>query len=192
MEIIHKLVMDLETKTPTKWIELPRGDANTRKIRFLLKTNQDPWIIPDGVVALIRYQKSDGTKGEYDTLPDGTSAWSAEGNILTVTLAPQVQSAAGEVMLYVCLRLDGLVLNTFAVELHVLAMEDGSEAKRIDASENYYCITRVLPGPESAAVGQYLCVEAVDANNRVTRVKAVDAVAGSDGVGIVAIHITEV
>ena len=192
MEIVHKLAMDLETKTPIKAIEMPRGDVNTRKLRFLLTANQQPWNVPEGAVAWICYRKSDGTRGEYDTLPDGSSAWTAAGNALTVTLAPQVQSAAGKVSLYICLRLDALVLHTFAVELHILAADDGPKPQRIDTSEDYYCITRVLPGPETAEVGQYLCVEAVNSAGRVTQVKAVDPVAVNNGTEIVAIHITEV
>ena len=40
MEILHKLEMDLEIKAPTPWLELPQGDVNTRKLRFLLQENK--------------------------------------------------------------------------------------------------------------------------------------------------------
>lgn len=189
MEVIHKLEMDLEIKAPMQWLELPRGDVNTRKIRFLLTANQMPWTMPENAAVLIRYCKPDGTGGEYDTLPDGTVAWEALDNTLTVALAPQVLATAGVVILYAVIRLEDMVLNTFAVEIRVRAPEDG---KRIDRSEDYFYITRVMPGPDSAEIDQYLCVADVDANGRVTRVKAVDATAGKDGVGIVSIKITEV
>ena len=181
MDITHKLMMDLETKEPTRWLEIPLGDVNTRKIRFLLTENQQPWNVPEGAVILIRYRKPDGTEGEYDTLPDGTAAWEAKDNTLTITLAPQVLTAAGPVMLYASIRLDEKVLNTFAVEIRVRGADDGSAAERIDRSEDYFYMTRVMPGPDSADVDQFLCVAAVDSLGRVTRVKAVDAVAGKDG-----------
>ena len=52
-------------------------------------------------------------------------------------------------------------------------------------------MTRVMPGPATAEIGQYLCVEEVDALGRVLRVKAVDVSPGEDGVGIVSIKIEE-
>ena len=116
MEITHKLEMDLEIKAPMQWLELPQGDVNTRKIRFLLTANQMPWTVPEDATVLIRYCKPDGTEGEYDTLPDGTVAWEAVDNTLTVALAPQVLTAAGAVILYAVIRVEDMVLNTFAVE----------------------------------------------------------------------------
>lgn len=194
MEITHKLTMDLETKEPTKWIEIPQGDVNTRKLRFLLTANQMPWMMPEAAVVLIRYRKPDGTEGEYDTLPDGSAAWEAKDNTLTITLAPQVLTVVGSVMLYASIRQDAQVLNTFAVDIRVRASDDGSEVKRIDASEDYFYMTRVMPGPDHAEIDQYLCVAEVDPYGRVTRVKAVGAAAGksgADGTGIVSIKITE-
>ncbi len=190
MEITHKLEMDLENKAPMQWLELPRGDANTRKIRFLLTANRMPWPMPEGAVVLIRYCKPDGTEGEYDTLPDGTAAWEALDNTLTIALTPQVLTTAGSVIVYASIRLDDKVLNTFALEIRVRAPEDGGN-NRIGKSEDYFCITRVMPGPDSAEIDQYLCVAEVDAYGHVTRVKAVTAGAGKDGTGIVSIKIEE-
>lgn len=196
--ITHKLTMDLEVKEPIKWIEIPQGEVNTRNIRLLLTADYRPWVIPENAVVLIRYRKPDGTEGEYDTLPDGTAAWSAEENVLTISLVPQVLTMAGSVMLYASIRLDDQVLNTFAVDIRVRAAYDSDAGNRIDASEDYFYMTRVMPGPDTAQIGQYICVADVDPQGRVTQVKAVDAAAGrdgepgADGTGIVAIKIMEV
>lgn len=176
MDIIHKLEMDLEIKAPTPWLELPQGDVNTRKIRFLLTANQMPWAVPENASVLICFRKSDGTVGEYDTLPDGTLAWEATNNLLTVSLAPQVLTSAGTVMLYASIRKNEKNLHTFGVEIRVRPSANDNVENRIDRSEDYFYITRVVPGPDSAQVGQYLCVEEVDAHGRVTRVKAVDLI----------------
>ena len=184
MEIVHKLTMDLETKDPTKWLELPQGEVNTRKLRFLLTADGRPWQIPEDAVVLIRFRKPDGTEGEYDTLPDGSPAWEIAEDTLTIVLAPQVLTAVGSVFLYASIRRDNQVLNTFAVELRIRAAESGEEYPKIDASEDYFYMTRVMPGPESASKGQYLCVAAVDEAGRVTRVQAVDAPLGGDSVYI--------
>ena len=154
VEIIHKINMDLEQKGPTKWIEVPQGEVNTRKIRLLLTANYRPWSIPEEAVVLVRYRKPDGTEGEYDTLPDGTQAWHAEKNVLTISLTPQVLTVVGSVALYASLRLDNQILNTFVVDIRVRASEVGDSADRIDASEDYFYMTRVLPGPDTAQIGQ--------------------------------------
>ncbi len=191
MEILHKLEMDLAIKAPTPWLELPQGDAHTRKIRFLLTANQLPWSVPENASVLICFRKPDGTEGEYDTLPDGTLAWKSENDTLTITLAPQVLTCAGKVMLYASIRKEEQVLNTFGVEIRVRIMDEDGKENRIDQSKDYFYTTRVMPGPDSAEIDQYLCVADVDAYGRVTRVKAVDAGAGKDGTGIVSIKITE-
>ena len=197
MIITHKILMDLETKEPTKWIEIPQGEVNTRKIRLVLTADHQPWMIPEKAVVLIRYKKSNGTEGEYDTLPDGNLAWTAKGNMLTITLAPQVLTSMGRVQLYASIQIDDQILNTFPVELYVRECL-GADTERIDASEDYFYTTRVMPGPDYAEVGQFICVADVDVQGRVTRVKAVNALAGADGkpgaegIGITGISITEV
>lgn len=191
MEILHKLEMDLQIKAPTPWLELPQGDVSTRKIRFSLMANQMPWPVPEDASVLICFRKSDGTIGQYDTLPDGTLAWETADNMLTVSLAPQVLSSPGTVMLYASICKEEKVLSTFGVEIRVCASADDGKENRIDRSEDYFYMTRVLPGPASAQAGQYLCVEEVDSYGRVTRVKAVETSAGKDGIGILTIKIEE-
>lgn len=190
MEILHKIEMDLEIKGPTPWLEIPQGDVNTRKIRFLLTANEVPWVMPEDAVALICYRKTDGTAGEYDTLPDGTLAWEVAENMLTVTLAPQALTCPGKVMLYASIRKGEKVLNTFGVEIRVRGWN--GKKNKIDESEDYFYMTRVMPGPDFAEIGHYLCVEAVDDLGRVTRVKAVEQSVGQDGRGIRTVGIEEV
>lgn len=173
MVITHKLKMNMEEEV-TQRLEMPLGDVSTRSIEMLLYLRQSPWTIPEGVTVLIRYQKPDGTTGEYDTMPDATAAWSVAGNVLTVAVAPQVLTAAGNVALYAEMYLEEKVLHTFAVEIGVRApfvMHRGTG----EASENYYYVTNVLRGPVMAQPGQLLAVEEVDASGRVTKVEPVDA-----------------
>lgn len=194
MVITHKLSMDLERNVQNQWIEMPQGNVNTRNVRLVLTVNGLPWDIPEGAAALICYRKPDGTSGEYDTLPDGTSAWSSDGNKLTIALAPQVLAAAGTVWMQVRLLQGDRVLNTFPVEIRVRgAIVDGAD--RIDASEDYFYVANVLPGPVCAQAGQFLAVSAVDAQGRVVRVQAVDVAEGkpgANGIGISEIEIMEV
>ena len=191
LEITHKLPMDLEVKAPNQWIEVPLGDVCARRIRFTLTANGLPWEIPAGAAVLVCYQKADGTAGEYDTLPDGTEAWFAERNMLTVTLAPQISTTPGTVVLYVRILQGESALNTFPVEIRVMAL-NGNCSCGSDRSAEYFYMTRVLPGPVYGQVGQLLCVSGVDAQGRVVATQAVDAVPGTDGVGVLNIEIMEV
>lgn len=187
MVITHTLRMDLEGKEPVQWIEAAQGDAYTRCIKMLLFSQHAKWTVPEGVTVLIRYRKSDGKSGEYDTLPDGSAAWSVSGNELNITLVPQVLTATGSVMLYASLILEERVLNTFAVEISVRSPVRDRKGKPLatgipESSENYFYVTGILPVPDMAAVGQYLRVLEVDSLGRVTRVEAVDrSPDGKDG-----------
>lgn len=118
MTIIHKLSIDLAQRECTARIDAVQDDCG-RSLSLLLHTNGIPWPIPANVSATIRYRKSDGIGGEYDTLPDGTCAWSATGNILTIALAPQVLTTAGETVLSVLLSDGSKRVSTFDILLQV-------------------------------------------------------------------------
>ena len=79
----------------------------------------EAWSMPEDALARMRYCKSDGTKGIYDTLPDGTAAWSAEGNVITVVLAPQMLTAAGMVLAQLELIQGTAALATFTIQIGV-------------------------------------------------------------------------
>ena len=172
MVITHKLAMNLEAKEQTPRIEVSQWDAYTRQIRLLLFEGKTPWVMPEDAVVVIRYQKPDGTQGAYDTLPNGEQAWKAQDHALTLTLAPQITTAAGTAMLYAAIFREESVLTTFAVEICVLPAEQ-SDTSDV-ASEDYFTLTGVLPAPEKAQIGQLLRVLEVNENGKVIRVEAVD------------------
>lgn len=118
MTIIHKLSIDLTQQVSPALIDAVQDDCG-RALALALHTNGIPWQIPRGISAIVRYRKSDGIGGEYDTLPDGTCAWSAADNILTVALAPQVLTVAGETSLSVALTDGQNTISTFDILLQV-------------------------------------------------------------------------
>ena len=179
MVVTHKLNMDLEGIDSVKTVAAVQGDVYTRSIRMRLFSDRTPWMIPEGTVILIHYQKEDGKSGRYDTLPNGSAAWMIKDNELTILLAPQVLSAAGTVMVYAQLILEDKILNTFAVRVLVQASDGVKYSSSSDESGNYITITGVLPSPEHAQCGQYLRVLSVDANGKVTQVEAVDETGNS-------------
>ena len=78
-------------------------------------------LVPEGVSIAVRYAKPDKTKGYYDTMPDGTAAWSAWDNHIAVMLAPQMMTVDGAVMAQVEMIRETKLLATFTIQVHVNA-----------------------------------------------------------------------
>ncbi len=133
MIITHKLEMDLANRGGLHRIDAVQGERNTRVVELELKCGAEPWEVPEGVTVSVRYCKSDGTKGYYDALPDGTAAWEAEGNLLRITLAPQMLTAEGPVFAQMELLRDHNMLATFTMQL----MVQGDPAAGVVKSEDY-------------------------------------------------------
>ena len=132
MTITHKLSIDLLHQEHLPVIDAVQNDCG-RVLALMLHTNGIPWTVPDGVRVSVRYRKSDGLGGEYDTLPDGSTAWSIADNVLTVALAPQVLTTAGETTLSILLTKGNAAIRTFDIRLQV--QPDLSES--ITKSESY-------------------------------------------------------
>lgn len=118
MTITHKLSIDLARREHPVRVDAVQDDCG-RVLSLALYTNGIPWTVPVGVSAIVRYCKADGIGGEYDTLPDDTCAWSVSGNVLSVSLAPQVLTVAGEVALSVLLTNGAESISTFDICLQV-------------------------------------------------------------------------
>jgi len=176
MIITNKLKLDLQTPGILPTIHAVQNDSYSRNLEITLFSDRKPFVFPDNGAVVIRYKKSDGKGGEYDTLPDGTTAWWAERNVLTVALAPQVLTTPGSVHLSVSLIANGTQLSIFPIHLAVAPIAAGKTAK----SENYFYITGLLPAPVSGNVGQCLRIAAVNNQGRITALDAVDGVAWTD------------
>lgn len=172
--VTHKLHMDLCGHEVLQWVHVVQGDVGSRNLEIALYQGVLPWQIPEDVTVLIRYRKADKAWGEYDTQPDGTCAWSVQGNVLNLALSPQITAEPGTVRLSVCLLREGVILNTFPLEIVVaenLALAEGVFRKSPD---NYIYLTAYMPAPEGAREGQYVRIAAVDENGKVTAVETVD------------------
>ena len=130
-----------------------------------LQANGMPYCPPEDCVVLVRYQGKAGYGGAYDLLPDGTKAWSIQGSVLTVALAPQVCAAAGKVMVTVTLRHGSAELNCFTIGVNV---HKGPDA--LLKSEPYYHINGFIPQPDQAVVGDVLKVVSVDDQGNITAI----------------------
>lgn len=141
MIITHKLqTMDLTHKQNTIRVDVVQDDKYSRDVEFTLTENGVAWKIPDGTTAVVRYKKPDGTGGNYDTLPDGSTAYQINGNVLTVALAPQVCTVPGQVQLSVGLIKGNAEINTFSANI-VVHPNPGAEYQ----SEDYIKLSGAVP-----------------------------------------------
>lgn len=167
---MKSITMDLQKCGITPVIDAVQGDVWSRDLEICLFSDKYPYYIPDNTAVIIRYRKEDRTGGEYDTLPDGTPAWTVSGNVLTVTLSDQALTFPGRVLLTVTLVQAEKQLNSFPIEIHVHPNAHAVCAQ----SEDYFNISGFLVAPWNARKGQYLRVSAVNAEGRVTELEAAD------------------
>ena len=120
MLVTHKINIYLDTayREPPP-IDVMQGDANTRNLEFSLYAGGKEWVVPDGVSVAVAYRGESG-HGAYDTLPDGTAAYTVAGNVVAVTLIPQVTARAGKTIVTIVFTDNaGRQLATFGVLVSV-------------------------------------------------------------------------
>lgn len=171
MTITQKINMDLKKHTAVPGINAVQGDAYTRLLEISLLDGGEVWQIPKGATVLVSYVRSDGTGGEYDSLPSGEAAGTVSGNMISLVLAPQMLTEAGLVQVNVTLIQGAEQISTFRFLINV----HPNVGAQIEGTEGYYHVNGFLPMPDSAENGQYLRVSAVDDQGRTRQVAAVDA-----------------
>lgn len=165
-----KLKMDLNNHTAVPVIYAMQDDRYSRNVELSLFQDGTPWAIPEDAAVLIRFSKSDGTGGKYDTLPDGTTAWTASENILTVALAPQVLTVPGAVTVTVSLLRQHLQISLFSILLNVRPIASAQAME----SQTYIHVAEFLPAPHSGQPGQFLRITATSEAGHVTEVESAD------------------
>lgn len=99
MTVCEKLSLDFVNRGIQQRVYAVQGDSYTRTLELSLLEGGTVWDVPQGAAAFLRFRKPDGTGGIYDTLPDGSQAWSVQqGNVVRFVLAPQVLSVPGAVL----------------------------------------------------------------------------------------------
>lgn len=153
MIVTHKLNMDLVRRGITEVINAVQSDTYCRDLQITVTAGGVAVEFPEDVTVRGSYRKADGTRGIYDTMPDGrTAAGSVAGNVVTLSLAPQLLTAAGVAELAVQLISGETMLNVFPVAVDVAALPGFG-----GVSENYYSVSG-LPQITAADNGKVLTV----------------------------------
>ena len=136
MHTLYTIDADLKRIGTRQTIYAKQGDTCSRKIKISLYSDGNPWTIPAGATAVIRFQKGDGHGGIYDKLGDGTTAYEIGGTRgdITITLAPEALTCPGNVLVDVALISSTDVIGVFNVAVYV----EAAPAAGITPSNNYY------------------------------------------------------
>lgn len=166
----HKIKLDFNLQDTIPRIRAVQGDQYSRMVEVSLHSNTVPWMIPENTTALIRYRKPNRTTGAYDTLPNGESAFHLKENIITITIAPELLTAAGDVSMIISLICGEQILSTFEMVLEVQANHNTGNPST--GTSGY--ISGLLPSPKNAREGQILAVDTVDGNGTILSTSAID------------------
>lgn len=122
MEIVKSLIVDLLTPGlgPIPIVHA-KPDDTIRKLQLTLTSGGAAWTPPSGTTAAVRFRKPDNTSGIYDTLADGSAAYTIDSNVVTISLIPEILSCPGDVMMDVLLVSDSGTLATFNITVRVQA-----------------------------------------------------------------------
>lgn len=121
MIISSQISADLQTPGYPPLVHAVQGEQYSRQLKMALYDGGMAWTVPGGVFVAMRYSKPDGTTGYYDTLPDGTQAWSAEGNTVSIYVAPQMLTVPGVVQGQLEIIQNQSILASFPLRLKVAA-----------------------------------------------------------------------
>ncbi len=167
MNVIKKLTLDLYRRGVPQTVELVRGDS-AAALQINLLCDGSPWEIPQNALALLRYRNGD-YGGEYDTLPDGKTAYSISGNILTVCLAPGVCSMAGDTDFQVVIYVGNSQKSTLRIPLFIQGEVSGSREP-----ESYVNLTQWLLEHSSTIPEQSLAALRTDLDGVSARLSAIE------------------
>ena len=120
MIITQKITVQLDHREELPAVDMVQGDTG-RSLAISLILQGKAWTIPDSVKALIRYHRSDGSGGCYDTLPNGTTAYGISDSTITIYPISHLTAVAGIVELQVALMVGEVTLTVFTVLLSVQA-----------------------------------------------------------------------
>ena len=200
MHTLYTIDADLKRIGARQTIYAKQGDTCSRKIKISLYSDGNPWTIPTGATAAIRFQKGDGHGGIYDKLGDGTTAYEIGGTRgdITITLAPEALTCPGNVLVDVALISGADVMGVFNIVVYV----EAAPTAGITPSNNYYNyqtladINQAINEAKAAAAGAvkavngmrgavHLAVNAL-AECKTPPINAVKEVAAVDGFAMIA------
>lgn len=165
MYVTHRIKLELTRQDAPAMMEVARNDRYCRRLELSLYANGKPFE-PTDCRVLIRYRREDGAFGEYDTMPDGVTAWEISGNTVTILLHPDVTESAEKAELEVQLLRGNTRLCMFPVDVRVRGI--GKQRQPARKAED---VTGFLPQPAVARQDEFILAEKVDERGQVLQTR---------------------
>lgn len=130
LSVSKRVEIDLLNRGLPPHVNMSQGDDMSRELQFSLYAGSEPLQIPSSTRVLIEYRRSDGKGGIYDTLPNGSQAYSISGETVTISIVSAVTFSAGQTWITIFLRDGPRNLSSFPVIIDVAGIpgysDDGS------------------------------------------------------------------
>lgn len=136
MRIEHNVRVDFQRPGVRPVIRVAEGDAGTRFIVVDLYNGDQPYSVGTGVTGVVKYAKTDGHSGVYDTLDEGEATERAavvfhdSSRQAVVELATNICKGFGLVAVIVQFIKDAEILTTFPVD--VIVERDPTDGTRAE------------------------------------------------------------
>lgn len=121
MEITNRINIDFGRNEITPHLSFMQGDS-ARQIEAKLYENNVPWDIPNGASVCIAFRRPDCENIKVVTLSDGSPIATYSGNVVTVSVPPEMTVATGNLpVVIVFIDGDGKQIATFPISVSVLS-----------------------------------------------------------------------
>ena len=147
MKIIYPINFHLDRREPCPVLDAVQGE-NGRAVAVSLFEKGQPWNIPAGAYALIRYARPDACGGIYDTLPGGAPACGIQGNTVTAQLTAQALAVAGMVSVQLAIVYEEVQLATF---IFLVRVESDPSAGTAAAEEYVNLLPQLIQDAKNTA-----------------------------------------
>ena len=163
MIVTQSIDLDFSDLGEQKRVYAKQYDENTRDVHITLYDGGVMWSIPAGTTAVVRYRKPDKKGGIYDELPNGDPACivNTGSGTVNVTLAPEVLTCPGDVLVDVVLVSGNDALATFNFVVNV----ERSPSDGTTPSNNYYKYQTLADINEAVSNAENAAENAEDAAN---------------------------
>ena len=151
MQSITTLNLNLQYPNYAVTMHAVQNDKLTRKVVAALFDGTTPFVPDEGVLAVVRYHKPDGTVGFYDEDEEGNKAVTWSGNVATIRLAEQAITCAGNVLCQVqfyTAEEERLTTFTWVINVQACAVTD----EDIESTDYYSILTQQIAAILGAVV----------------------------------------
>lgn len=181
MQLIQTISMDFAVHGVAPRVFGKQDDSLSRLVRISLSSNGVAWTIPSDAIFMLRYRTPSGGVGLYDTLPNGSSAFSVAGNQITVVLVDQIFAAAGVAECDLRIISDGAGASTWTFLVDV---DRGPTGDNIVSSDYINVLTALASQVAADAKRAENAANSIDTTNLMNKIlyDPTDSVAAAGGI----------